>query len=166
MKMNSIDQRNFWGWPGAKNLAYAYFVLGIPSFAWFAFVYAGADYWTGRHQHRVPLYHSAELSIPLIPATTVFYNSLHLIYAVAPFILRTRPEMNALAIVWFLMTLTGGIFFLIIPFEPGFPPPDPASMGIWRGMYEFADNANLRFPHSSPLAAGFLLATQAAATAL
>jgi membrane-associated phospholipid phosphatase len=53
--------------------------------------------------------------------------------------------MNGLAVVWFLMTLVGGICFLVIPFEPGFPPPDSASMGIWRGMYEFADNANLRF---------------------
>jgi membrane-associated phospholipid phosphatase len=145
MKMNESDHRKFWGWPGASNLAYAYFVLGIPSFAWFAFVYAGADYWTGRHQYRVPLYHSVELSIPLIPATTIFYNSLHLIYAVAPFILRNRGEMNGLAVVWFLMTLVGGICFLVIPFEPGFPPPDPASMRIWRGMYEFADSANLRF---------------------
>jgi membrane-associated phospholipid phosphatase len=53
--------------------------------------------------------------------------------------------VNALAIVWFLMTLVGGIFFLIIPFEPGFPTPDSASMGIWQAMYEFADSANLRF---------------------
>lgn len=145
MKMNNSDQRRFWGWPGAKNLANAYLVLGVPSFAWFAFVYAGADYLAGLHQYRVPLYHLAELSIPLIPATTVFYNSLHLIYAVAPFILRTRGEMKALAFVWFVMTLMGGILFLVIPFEPGFPPPDSASMGIWRGMFEFADNANLRF---------------------
>lgn len=143
--MNDSDYRKFWGWPGARSLAYAYFVLGIPSFAWFAFVYAGADYFTGRHQYRVPLHHSSELLIPLIPATTVFYNSLHLIYAVAPFILRTRREMNALAFVWFLMTLVGGISFLIIPFEPGFPLPDSAAMGVWRGMYEFADHANLRF---------------------
>jgi hypothetical protein len=133
MKMNESDHRKFWGWPGAKNLAYAYFVLGIPSFAWFAFVYAGADYWTARHQYRVPLYHSAELLIPLIPATTVFYNSLHLIYAVAPFILRTRSEMNALAIVWYLMTLVGGIFFLIIPFEPGFPRRIPPAWGYGEG---------------------------------
>jgi hypothetical protein len=90
--MNSNADGKFWGWPGGKNLVYAYFVVGIPSFAWFAFVYAGADYLTGLHQYRVPLYHSAELSIPLIPAMTVFYNSLHLIYAVAPFILRARPE--------------------------------------------------------------------------
>lgn len=143
--MNSINHRKFWGWPGARNLVYAYFVVGIPSFAWFAFVYAGADYLTGLHQYRVPLYHSAELSIPLIPAMTVFYNSLHLIYAVAPFILRARPEMHALALVWFLMTLVGGVFFFIIPFEPGFSRPDSSQMGMWRGMFEFADNANLKF---------------------
>jgi membrane-associated phospholipid phosphatase len=143
--MNSNADGKFWGWPGGKNLVYAYFVVGIPSFAWFAFVYAGADYLTGLHQYRVPLYHSAELSIPLIPAMTVFYNSLHLIYAVAPFILRARPEMNALALVWFLMTLVGGVFFFIIPFDPGFSLPDSSQMGMWRGMFEFADNANLRF---------------------
>ena len=145
MKTNKSDQYKFWAWPGTKNLVYAYLVLGIPSFVWFAFVYAGADYLTGRHQYRVPLYLQQELTIPLIPATAIFYNSLHLIYSVAPFILRTRPEMNALAVAWFLMTLVGGIAFLVIPFEPGFPPPDSSQMGMWRGMFEFADNANLRF---------------------
>ena len=139
------DRTTFRGWPGAKNLVYAYVVLGVPSFAWFAFVYAGADYVTGLHDFRVPLYLPVELSIPLIPASGVFYNSLHAAYLIAPFVLRTRPEMHALVLVWFLITLVGGIVFLLIPFEPGFPEPDVSQMGIWRGWYEFADRANLRF---------------------
>ena len=156
--MNRKEHR-FLAWPGGKNLAYAYFVLGIPSFAWFAFVYAGADYLTGLHQYRVPLYLDAELAIPLIPATTVFYNSLHVIYSLAPFILRTRPEMYSLVLVWFWMTLVGGIGFLVIPFEPGFPPPDSSGMGMWRGMFEFADNANLRFNCCPSLHVAWAVAT-------
>ncbi|MCY2962645.1 MAG: phosphatase PAP2 family protein, partial [Planctomycetota bacterium] len=140
------DQRTrFWGWPGSANFAYALIVLGIPSGVWFVGVYAGADYLTGLHDYRVPLYHPAELAIPFVPAMAVFYNSLHLAYLVAPFVLRTRPEMNALALVWFVMTLVAGLFFLVIPFEPGFSPPDMTQLGIWRGLYEMADQANLRF---------------------
>ena len=152
-------ENSFLDWPGGSNLAYAYFVLGIPSLAWFVFVYAGADYLTGLHDYRVPLYLDAELSIPLIPATTIFYNSLHVSYLVAPFILRTRPEMKSLVLVWFLMTLIGGIVFLMIPFEPGFAPPDSSGMGFWRGMFEFADNANLQFNCCPSLHVAWAVAT-------
>ncbi len=155
----SAKEERFLACPGGKNLAYACIVLGIPSFAWFAFVYAGVDYLTGLHQYRVPLYLDAELAIPLIPATTLFYNSLHVIYSLAPFILRTRPEMHSLVLVWFLMTLVGGIVFLIIPFEPGFLPPDSSDMGMWQGMFEFADNANLRFNCCPSLHVAWAVAT-------
>ena len=159
METTHTDQPTFWGWPGGENLAYGIIVLGLPSLAWFVLVYAGADYLTGQHQYRVPLYLNAELAIPLIPATTIFYNSLHVIYAAAPFILRTRPEMHGLVLVWSVMTLIGGILFLIIPFEPGFPQPDSSRMGIWKGMYEFADNANLRYNCCPSLHVAWAVAT-------
>lgn len=137
--------KGFWGWPGWRNLLYAYVVLGVPSLVWFVFVYAGADHVTSRHSYRVPLYLEIELRIPFVPAMALFYNSLHLVYAIAPFILRTRPQMHALAAVWFLMTLVGGVLFLVIPFEPGYPVAQPRELGIWTGWYEFADQANLRY---------------------
>ncbi|MGH7192074.1 MAG: phosphatase PAP2 family protein [Candidatus Saccharimonadales bacterium] len=142
---NEDRQQRFWGWPGIKNLAYAYFVLGPLLMGCFILVYAGADGLTGLHHYRVPLFFEWELSIPFVPATVLFYNSLHVAYSIAPFILRTRGEMNAMALVWVLITLLAGIGFLVVPFEAGFPRPADDSLGPWRAMYHFADDANLTF---------------------
>jgi membrane-associated phospholipid phosphatase len=73
------------------------------------------------------------------------YNSLHFAYALAPFILRTRPEMNAMALVWIIITAVAGVFFLIVPFEAGFPSPPDTALGPWRRFYRLADDANLTF---------------------
>ena len=75
----------------------------------------------------------------------LFYNSLHPAYCLAPFILRTRASLEALAVAWIAMTLAGGIGFLVIPFEPAFAPPTPVELGGWQTLFEFADRANLRF---------------------
>jgi membrane-associated phospholipid phosphatase len=139
------DHRGFWGWPGGKNLAYAYLVLGPLLFLFFVVVFVGADYLTGLHDCRVPLYFSFELAIPLVPAMVLLYNSLHLAYSVTPFILRTRPELNAMALVWVLITLVAGLLFLVLPFEVGYPVPADAELGPWRAMYRLADEANLRY---------------------
>jgi membrane-associated phospholipid phosphatase len=93
----------------------------------------------------VPLYFECELSIPFIPAIVLFYNSLHLAYSIAPFILRARPEMNAIAMVWVLITALAGVGFLVLPFEVGYPEPSEAALGPWRTMYHLADDANLTF---------------------
>lgn len=145
MGTTDLAQRSFWGWPGGTNLAYAYLVLGPMLLSWFVFVYAGADYLTGLHDHRVPLYFQCELRIPFVPAMVLIYNSLHLAYSIAPFVLRTRPEMNAMAIVWVLITAVGGVFFLTLPFEVGYLEPADGSIGVWRTMYQLADDANLTF---------------------
>jgi membrane-associated phospholipid phosphatase len=135
----------FWGWPGGKDLAYAYLVLGPPLFLWFVGVYWTADYLTGLHEYRVPLYLPIELAIPFVPATVLLYNSLHAAYSITPFVLRTRHEMNAMALVWVLITLAAGLVFLVIPFEVGYPPPPDVALGPWRTLYQLADDANLRF---------------------
>ncbi len=140
-----LGNHGFWGWPGGKNLAYAYLVLGPVLLAWFVFVFAGADYLVGQHSFRVPLYFQWELTIPLVPAMVLVYNSLHVAYSIAPFILRTRPEMNALALVWILITGLGGIVFLIVPFQVGYETPADEALGPWRTLYHLADNANLTY---------------------
>jgi membrane-associated phospholipid phosphatase len=66
-------------------------------------------------------------------------------YSIAPFILRTRPEMNAMATAWVLITALAGVVFLAVPFAVGYPEPVPESLGVWRAMYQFADDANLTF---------------------
>src|SRR5262249_50670393 len=71
--------------------------------------------------------------------------TLHVAYSIAPFILRTRPELNALALVWILITGLGGLVFLAIPFEVGYPEPPDGALGPWVTMYQLADDANLTF---------------------
>lgn len=145
MATTDLRHRNFWGWPGWKNLVFAYLVLGPLLLGWFVFVYAGADYLASLHSYRVPLYFQWELGLPFVPAMVLVYNSLHLAYSIAPFILRTRPEMNALAMVWVLITGMGGVVFLITPFEVGYAEPSESALGPWRTMYHLADDANLTF---------------------
>lgn len=139
------EERRFWGWPGCRNLAYAYLVLGPLLMAWFVFIFAGANYLTGLHHFRLPLYFAWELQIPFVPAMAVVYNSLHLAYSIAPFVLRTRPEMNAMALTWVLITAVAGVFFLVLPFEAGYTAPSDGQLGPWRAAYQWADGANLRF---------------------
>jgi membrane-associated phospholipid phosphatase len=145
MRTTDLGQGNFWGWPGGKNLAYAYLVLGPMLLGWFVLVYAGADYLVSLHGYRVPLFFQGELGIPLVPAMVLVYNSLHLAYSIAPFILRTRPEMNAMTMVWVVITALGGVVFLTMPFEVGYPEPTDGALGVWRTMYQLADDANLTF---------------------
>jgi membrane-associated phospholipid phosphatase len=145
MESTNPDDRRLFGWPGARNLAYAYLVLGPLLLAWFVFVYAGCDYLTRLHSYRLPLYWNWELSIPFVPATVVVYNSLHLAYSIAPFILRTRPEMNAMTLAWVLVTGLAAIFFLAVPFEVGYTEQPDGALGRWRGLYQFANDANLTF---------------------
>jgi membrane-associated phospholipid phosphatase len=158
MGASDLVPRGFWGWPGGKNLAYAYLVLGPLLLGWFVFVYAGADYLTGLHSYRMPLYFEWELAIPFVPATVLVYNSLHLAYSIAPFVLRTRPEMNALAMVLVIITGLGGLVFLVMPFEAGYPPPSEDALGPWRTLYQFADDANLTFNECPSLHVAWSLA--------
>lgn len=137
--------RSLLGWPGLGPLSYAYGILGPPLTLWFVLIYGGADWLTGMHDFRVRLHLAAELSIPFVPAMVVFYNSMHFGYLIAPFILRYRPEMHAMALTWVIITLLAGIVFLLLPSEDAFPTPPDSALGVWRAMFRLADNANLRF---------------------
>ncbi len=141
----SARTRSLFGWPGARGLCYAYGVLGPPLMVWFVMVYGGADWLTGMHDFRVRLHMSFELGIPFVPSMILFYNSMHVAYAIAPFILRDRSEMHAMALTWVAITLLAGIVFLLLPSEDAFPTPSDAALGVWRGMFRLADHANLRF---------------------
>ena len=145
METTDLGQRSFWNWPGGNNLGYTYLLLFPSLSVWFLFVYAGTDYLAGLHSYRVPLYFQWELGIPFVPAMVLVYNSLHLAYLIAPFIMRTRSEMHALVMVWVIITALGGIVFLVLPFEVGYPQPADGSLGPWRMMYQLADEHNLTF---------------------
>lgn len=141
----SRSRTEFFRWPGWKNLAYGYGLLGLPLLLWFLLIYGGADHVTGLHSFRVRLHFTFERSIPFVPAMVLFYNSFHAVYLATPFILRTRHEMSALVATWFLITLCGGIVFLLLPAENIFPTPTDAALGPWLGMFRLADRANLDY---------------------
>jgi membrane-associated phospholipid phosphatase len=62
-----------------------------------------------------------------------------LIMAAGPFIVRERREFSALILA--LATLIGGIGFLVSPSHAAFAPS--SDLGIWAGLFRFADALNL-----------------------
>lgn len=131
-------------WPGWGHLRYAG-LLSLANAVWFALVYGGADALTARRAFRVPVHFPAELRIPLVPAMTVFYMSLYLLFLLGPFILRTRREFRAVVCTLAFVTLCGGVAFLLFPAELAFAPAREGELGIWAGLYHLADDLNLTY---------------------
>ena len=134
----------FLAWPGWEHLRYAG-LLSLANALWFVLVYDGADFLTARRSFRVPVHFPAELSIPFVPAMTVFYMSIYLLFLAAPFILRTRHEFRALVSTLAFVIFCGGIGFLLFPGELAFAPPRKGELGMWAGLYHFADTLNLTY---------------------
>jgi len=147
----------FLAWPGWPHLRYAA-VLSTANALWFALVFAGMDSLTAHRTFRVPVHFPAELAIPFVPAMTVFYMSLYLLFAMAPFVLRTRQEFRAIVITLAVMILCAGIGFLLFPANLAFPQPSEAELGIWAALFHFADWLNLTYNLLPSLHAAFAVA--------
>lgn len=134
----------FLAWPGWKHLGYAA-LLSLANTAWFLLVYGGLDALTARRSFRVPVHFTAELHVPLVPAMTVFYMSLYLLFLMAPFVLRTRREFRA--VIWTLAVVIAcaGVGFLAFPAQLAFAPPQEAELGSWAGLFHLADRLNLTY---------------------
>jgi membrane-associated phospholipid phosphatase len=131
-------------WPGWAHLRYA-LLLSLANTLWFVLVYAGMDSLTARRSFRVPVHFPAELAIPFVPAMTLFYMSIYLLFWMAPFVLRTRREFRALVITMAVAIFCGGIGFLLFPADLAFAPPREEELGIWAAMFHFADKLNLTY---------------------
>jgi membrane-associated phospholipid phosphatase len=129
------------GWPHLRTTA----LLSLANTLWFLAVYGGMDALTARRSLRVPIHCAAELRIPFIPAMTAFYMSLYLMFALAPFVLRTRREIRAFILTLAVAILCGGVGFLLIPAELAFAPPREADLGAWAGLFHLADTLNLTY---------------------
>jgi membrane-associated phospholipid phosphatase len=128
-------------WPGARHLS-EMAILSVAVLLLFMLVYGGADWVTGfRERHHVHL--PFELQIPFVPAAIVGYMSLYGLFAIAPFILRTRCELRALAATLATAIVIGGICFLLFPAELAFP--EPTDLGEWQKLYAVADLVNLHY---------------------
>lgn len=111
--------------------------------AWFTFVYCGCDWITAHRSLRVPIHPPIELSIPFIPGAIVVYMSIYALFLAGPFIVRERQEFTGLIRALALVTLMGGVGFLLLPSRSAFAPP--GELGIWTSLFHFADRLNLDF---------------------
>ena len=111
--------------------------------AWFTFVYGGCDWITAHRAWRVRVDLPGERQIPFVPGMTVFYMSIYLLFLGGPFVVRERRGFAALSKALSLVTLCGGIGFLLLPAQPAYPPP--GNLGLWAGLFHFADWLNLDY---------------------
>lgn len=124
-------------WPGWRQLGYA-IGLGLAVTIWFAAAYGGADWLTEHRSYRVRFDLPIDLSMPLVPAMTVFYLSLNPLLWCAPFILRGRSEYESLAITMAAATAVAATVFIMLPGQDVFAAPQESQLGGWAGLYRFA----------------------------
>jgi membrane-associated phospholipid phosphatase len=134
--------RPWLGWPGGAHLRFA-LSLAFVGGAWFAFVYGGADWVTARRTSRWSVHFAAEERMPFVPELIVVYVSLYSIFILAPFILRTRRELHALAVSCNLAILIAGLGFLMVPAALAFPPA--MEHGAFPELFRAADKMNLTY---------------------
>lgn len=135
-------QRPFLAWPGWRHIREAT-VLGLLVAVWFGVIYGGADYLTRFRTLRVRVHFDAELGIPFVPAAVVFYMSIYPLFWLAPFVLRASRELRALAKCMGLVTLIGGIGFLLIPSDLAYSSPSTVPVP-WTELFSLADRLNLQ----------------------
>lgn len=133
----------FMAWPGWPQMRRA-LVLSLLVSVWFGFVYGGCNWITAHRTLRVPVFMQWELGIPFWPGAAFWYMSIYLLFVMAPFVLRRRHEFDATASALAFSIAVGGIGFLLLPSEPGYPPI-PEITGIWAGWFHVADEINLQY---------------------
>ena len=134
--------RPFLAWPGWPHLRFAWLLSAVNGI-WFAVIYGGCDWITAQRGLRVPVHLPIELSIPLLPGAVLAYMSIYALFAAGPFIIRDRREFAALIFGLALAILIGSIGFLLVPSRAAFAPP--GELGVWAGLFHFADRLNLDY---------------------
>jgi hypothetical protein len=139
--MNHAPPRLF-AWPGRRLLARAA-VFAVALTAWFYLIYGGADWITDQHTQRLRVHFEIERFTPFVPEMIVVYHSLCLLFAAAPFVLRTAHELNAFAATLTCVIFLAGVCFLSFPAELAYSTH--RDWGAWSGWYALADWLNLRY---------------------
>jgi membrane-associated phospholipid phosphatase len=136
----SRQSEPFLAWPGWRHLKFAA-AISLPGCLWFALVYGGCDAITALRATRFRIHFDWELNLPFVPETVLVYMSIYALFLTAPFILRGRQELLALAITLNLEILAGGVGFLLVPTNLAFIPP--LDCGAFPSLFRFADRLNL-----------------------
>lgn len=84
-------------WPVWALLAHAA-LLAVPVAGWWIAVYHGSNWLTGMRLGRVRVHLEVERSMPFVPGLILAYLSLDAVFLPAPLILRSRRELQALAL--------------------------------------------------------------------
>jgi len=142
--MSPAQRQPFLAWPGCTHLKFAWIQTAIVSL-WFLLVFGGADWITAHRSLRIRVHLDAELQIPLVPSFTLAYMSIYASFVAVPFVLRTRREITTLAVSQALAVALAGICFLLIPAQLAYAPPSDSQLGIWKGLFNFADRLNLDY---------------------
>jgi membrane-associated phospholipid phosphatase len=119
-------------------------VLSLLITAEFIVVYYGADWLTAHRTLRIHVYTAAELGIPLVPVMVVPYMTMYVIFLFAPFVLRSRVDLDRFAHALALVIVTAGVAFLLLPAEPGFAPVSAAG-SIWDPWLRLATTLSRRY---------------------
>lgn len=96
-----------------------YLVLGLMLDVLFVTVYGGLNEFTAQRDGLSELYLDWELSIPFVPWAIWGYLSIFLLFLLPPFALGP-PRLSRLAAEFALVTLIGGVVFLLLPAQLGF----------------------------------------------
>jgi membrane-associated phospholipid phosphatase len=138
-------------WPGRAHMART-LRLAVQGSVVFAIVYGGADLIARFHTHRISWYLPVDERIPFVPAATLLYSSLWLMFATLPFVLRREHDVRWLTRVIQIEIVIAGVFFLAAPMPAR---PLPADLGMFAGAFRAADIVNLEFNHFPSLHAAF-----------
>jgi membrane-associated phospholipid phosphatase len=134
----------FFAWPGSALLRHALFLAAAQTL-WWVLVFHGADWLTYQHGYRVRLHLDPELQIPFVPVMVIAYLSMNLLFVMAPFILRSKPELQALTATLAGATFVAGIGFLLFPSEPAYPGwPHSGEAGVLNPLLTIATRVALR----------------------
>src|SRR4051794_9442106 len=106
----------FLAWPGWRLLGED-IVLAVALTLWWAMIYIGADQLASHHTRRVRIHLDGELFLPFVPAFVLVYRSIDELFLLAPFVLRSRPEIRGLTLTLGVVVTLAGAGFLLLPAE-------------------------------------------------
>lgn len=139
----SAGDRPFLQWPGWAHLRYFLWLAPLVLASWVV-IFGGADWLAAQHSFRVRIHFDAELELPFVPVFVLGYVSLNVLLVLAPFVLRSRQELQALAAALIGVTAIAGIGFVMIPAEAAYPAPTADVPGRLGWLLAVAKRAALR----------------------
>jgi membrane-associated phospholipid phosphatase len=107
-------------------------------------VYVGADALTARRpQTRVDF--AWESRVPFVPRLVWVYSSIYLVFLAAPLVLRRERQIRSLAATLSVVTLAGGVGFLLLPARLAYPPAPLQAGPLTAALMRLSDRVNLTY---------------------